>query len=108
MSQKNIQQIIMHCCQVLAVAAATEIQGPGHSGKFGIVRGRALQVVTHLLVWKDMFKVCYGRWKERNTGWHVGYPHFMMMCWRPQFDVRRYLQQQQGMVARKQNKDGFR
>lgn len=70
--------------------------------------GKALQVVTHLLVWKDMFKVCYGKWKERNTGWHVGYPHFMMMCWRPQFDVRDTCSSNRVWFARKQNKDGFR
>ena len=69
--------------------------------------GKALQMVTHLLVWKDTFKVCYGKWKERNTGWHVGYPHFMMMCWRLKFDVRGTCSSNRVWFARKQNKDGF-
>lgn len=69
--------------------------------------GKASQVVTRLLV-QDMFKVCYGKWKERNTGWHVGYPHFMVMCWRPRFDVRDTCSSDRVWFARKQNKDGFR
>lgn len=70
--------------------------------------GKASQVVTRLLVQKDTFKVCYGKWKERNTGWHVGYPHFMMMCWRPKFDVRDTCSSNRVWFTRKQNKDGFR